>query len=247
LEKKVSNSDEDPIVQEQLVALEELQNLDLENLNLRNELEEIPKNVEEMRADVARVGEILDRERDRLAEAEEWRRDREREIAIQTELLAKSKAKLQAARNEKENKAAQREIDTIRRTIQEREKEALEVMEASDSYRAAIDEHTKEFGELEEHLRATEEEGRKRMAEVEEALGRTDSRREQLSARVPKRLLSMYERIHKRLGKALVECIAGHCTGCNMELLPQMYIELQRGEKLINCPSCNRILVFKGS
>jgi predicted nucleic acid-binding Zn-ribbon protein len=234
-------------VQEELAALEQLQNLDLKNLEFRNELEKIPQNIEEMRADVEHVGEILERERQRLAEAEEWRRDREREIEIQNELIAKSKAKLQAARNEKENKAAQREIDTIRRTIQEREKEALEVMEAIESYRSAIEEHTREFGELEAALKATEEEGRKRMAEVELELGRTDSRRKELSAAVPDRLLRQYERIHKRLGVALVECVEGHCTGCNMELLPQMYIELQRGDKIISCPTCNRILVFKGN
>lgn len=233
-------------MQEELAALEQLQNLDLENLELRNELERIPHNIEEMRAEVGHVGELLERERQRLAEAEEWRRDREREIEIQNELIAKSKAKLQAARNEKENKAAQREIDTIRRTIQEREKEALEVMEAIESYRSAIEEHTREFSELEEALRVTEEDGHRRMAEVEEALGRTDSLRKELSSHVPERLLRLYERIHQRLGVALVECVAGHCTGCNMELLPQMYIELQRGEKLINCPTCNRILVFKG-
>jgi predicted nucleic acid-binding Zn-ribbon protein len=233
-------------VQEELAALEELQNLDLENLELRNELESIPHNIEEMRNDVAHVGEILERERQRLTEAEEWRRDREREIEIQNELLAKSKAKLQAARNEKESKAAQREIDTIRRTIQEREKEALEVMEAIDSYRTAIEEHTTEFAELEAHLEATEKEGQTRMARVEKEIDLTGSRRAELSSRVPERLLRMYERIHKRLGLALVECIDGHCTGCNMELMPQMYVELQRRDKIISCPSCNRILVFKG-
>jgi predicted nucleic acid-binding Zn-ribbon protein len=233
-------------VQEELAALEELQNLDLENLELRNELESIPENIEEMRNDVSHVGEILERERQRLAEAEEWRRDREREIEIQSELLAKSKAKLQAARNEKESKAAQREIDTIRRTIQEREKEAIEVMEAIDSYRTAIEEHTKEFAELESQLEATEKEGQTRMAQVEKEIGLTGSRRAELASRVPERLLRMYERIHKRLGLALVECIDGHCAGCNMELMAQMYVELQRHEKIISCPSCNRILVFKG-
>jgi len=233
-------------VQEELVALEHLQNLDLKNLEFRNEIEKIPKNISEMRTDVDHVGELLERERQRLNEAEEWRRDREREIEIQNDLIAKSKAKLQAARNEKENKAAQREIDTIRRTIQEREKEVLEVMEAIESYRAAIEEHTREFAELEAALKATEEEGHKRMAEVETELGRTDSLRAELSAAVPQQLLRQYERIHKRLGVALVECIGGFCTGCNMELLPQMYIELQRGEKIISCPTCNRILVFKG-
>jgi len=132
-----------------LAALEELQSLDLEILEQKNELEEIPRNLEEMRADVDRIRELLERERQRLEEAEQWRIDRETQVVLHNELLNKSKAKLQAARNEKENKAAQREIDSIRKTIQEREEEAIKVMEAIDQYRGAIAEHEQEFSELE--------------------------------------------------------------------------------------------------
>ena len=232
-------------MQQQLAALEELQRLDLDNLELRKELASIPESVEEMRGDVARVGALLDREKERLAEAEQWRSDREKEIALQNDLMGKSKAKLQAARNEKESKAAQREIDTIRKTIQEREKEAIEVMEAIEQYRRAIDEHTGEFEELEQHLAASEKEAEGRLAEVRERMGRFESQREELKARVPERLLRLYERIHKRLGMAVAEVTDGFCTGCNMEMMPQAFIELQRGDKLIQCANCHRILVFK--
>ena len=236
---------EEDTVQNDLAALEELQNLDLQNLELRKELEDIPQTIEETRTNVSHIAEILDRERLRLEEAEKWRADREREIALQNELLAKSKAKLQVARNEKENKAAQREIDTIRKNIQEREKEALEVMEAIEQYRVAIDEHNKEFGELEKHLKATEEEGQARIDAVDAKIAETASRRAELASRVPQKLLRQYERIHARLGVALVEVVDGSCTGCNMGLPPQMYNELQRGDKLFKCPQCMRMLVFK--
>jgi len=231
-------------VRNDLAALEELQNLDLENLELRNELGSIPETIEETRSNVSHIAEILERERQRLKESEEWRQDREREVSLQNEMLTKSKAKLQAARNEKENKAAQREIDTIRKIIQEREKEAIEVMEAIEQYRVAIEEHTREFGELEAHLKATEEEGKARVDQVEKKIGETASLRAELASKVPRQLLGKYERIHKRLGVALVEVVDGGCTGCNMHLPPQMYNELQRGDQIFNCPQCYRILVY---
>jgi predicted nucleic acid-binding Zn-ribbon protein len=31
-----------------------------------------------------------------------------------------------------------------------------------------------------------------------------------------------------------------------MKLLPQLYIILQRGETVEECPACNRILLFQG-
>ncbi len=228
-----------------LAALEELQKLDVDNLELRKTLQGIPENIEETRRNVAHIGELLEKERLRLAEAEAWRAERERDVSFQNEMLGKSKAKLQAARNEKENKAAQREIDTIRRTIQDREKEVLQVMEAIEQYRVAIADHTREFGELEEHLKGAEDDGRVRMAEVETKIGETSSRRAELAGRVPQALLRQYERLHNRIGVAVVEAKDGRCTGCNMSLPPQQYNELMRGDKLFTCPACVRILVYK--
>jgi predicted nucleic acid-binding Zn-ribbon protein len=232
-------------VLQDLAALLELQRLDLDNLELRKTFQGIPESIEETRRNVAHIGEILEKERQRVTDAEAWRRERERDVEIQNELLGKSKAKLQAARNEKENKAAQREIDTIRRTIQDREKEVLQVMEAIEQYRVAISDHSLEFAELEAHLKAAEEEGRVRMADVERKIGETGARRAELASHVSSPLLRQYERLHKRIGVAVVEAADGKCTGCHMNLPPQQYNELMRGDKLFTCPQCVRILVYK--
>jgi predicted nucleic acid-binding Zn-ribbon protein len=232
-------------VLQDLAALLELQKLDLDNLELRKTLQGIPENIEETRRNVAHIGEILEKERQRVADAEAWRRERERDVAIQGEMLGKSKAKLQAARNEKESKAAQREIDTIRRTIQDREKEVLQVMEAIEQYRVAIEEHSREFAELEKHLTAVEDEGRVKMGEVELKIGETGARRADLAGKVPPPLLRQYERLHNRIGVAVVEAADGKCTGCHMNLPPQQYNELMRGDKMFTCPACVRILVYR--
>ena len=229
---------------DELAALKELQKLDLENLELRKSLQDIPINIEAMRQDVANIGDILERENLRLKEAEQWRADREREIELQNDLLKKSKSKQQVARNEKESKAAQREIDTIRKNIQDREKETLEVMEAIEQYRSAIAEHTEEFSELEKHLQATEEEGAAKIREVEERIQKTDSARKILVDKVPTKTFRLYERIHKRIGNALAEAKDERCTGCHIGLLPQLYNDLIRGNKLITCQNCYRILYY---
>lgn len=232
-------------MKQELASLEELQKIDLEILEKRKELQAIPNNLNAMRSDVAHIGAILEKEKERLKEAEKWRQDREKEIALQNELIGKSKTKLQSARNEKEQKAAQREIDTVRKTIQEREEEAIKVMEAIEQYRSAIAEHKTEFAELEKQLKDSETAGNARMAEIEIAINQIEERRSAVLGNVPQRLLRLYERIQKRLGKAIVEAVDGHCTGCNIQILPQMYNELQSGEKLHQCANCFRILVYK--
>lgn len=229
----------------ELAALEELQTLDLETLELHNELKAIPENLEAMKADVDHIASLLQREKERLEEAEAWRQDREKDVAAQTSMLSKSKTKLQSVRNEKEQKAVQREIENVRKNIQEREDETIKVLEAIEQYRAAIENHTKEFAELEKHLIESQEKAAARAEELRAAVDKVSSTRSEITSRIPKDMLRLYERIHKRLGRAVVEAVDGCCQGCNMEILPQVYNELQRGDKLYQCANCFRILVFK--
>jgi len=118
-------------------------------------------------------------------------------------------------------------------------------MEAIEQYRRQIDEHQKEFAELEEHLGASESEARERMAAIEVEIGASSGEREELKSRVPNKILRLYERIHARLGQAVAEAVDGRCSACNLAPPPQMYNEIMRGDTLHQCPNCKRILVYK--
>jgi len=229
----------------ELDALEELQSLDLQTLEIENELKAIPKNLEEMKSEVEHVAALLEKEKQRLREAEEWRLERDKEIATQNTLLGKSKNKLQVVRNEKEQKAAQREIETVRKSIQDREEEAIKVMEAVEQYRATIEDHTKEFVELESHLKASEEEAKTRMLELQAQIDMGLEKRNATASRISPQTLRLYDRIRKRLGRAVVEAKDGCCQGCNMEILAQTYNDLHRYDKIYQCANCFRILIYK--
>jgi predicted nucleic acid-binding Zn-ribbon protein len=59
-------------------------------------------------------------------------------------------------------------------------------------------------------------------------------------------MFKRYEKLREgRRGVAVAEARAGGCMGCNMQLPPQMYNNLYKGEELITCPHCQRILVLK--
>ena len=233
-------------MQQDLANLLKLQELDLKTIDIRRELDDIPAQIEDVRQNVETIRIILQKEQKRLEEAEGWKTDKENEISLQNDLLTKSKSKLQAARNEKENKAAQREIDTIKKNISDQEKELMELMEAIEQYRIAIDEHKKEFAELEEHLHATESDGKARMDEIQATLSQTDGGRKELTSQITQRTLRAYERVQKKLGTAIVSITEPTCAGCNFGVLPQKFIELQRGESIITCQNCLRILIFSG-
>jgi len=45
-------------------------------------------------------------------------------------------------------------------------------------------------------------------------------------------------------GIAIVPVFATVCRGCNVNIPPQMYNELQRVDRLKNCPNCERIIYW---
>jgi hypothetical protein len=51
--------------------------------------------------------------------------------------------------------------------------------------------------------------------------------------------------LEKRQGIAVAPVSNGVCQACNMNLRPQLYIELQKQQTLILCPNCSRILFWE--
>jgi predicted nucleic acid-binding Zn-ribbon protein len=55
-----------------------------------------------------------------------------------------------------------------------------------------------------------------------------------------------YERLSRmRSGFALAEARDYKCMACRMTIRPQVFADIRRGETLITCESCGRILYFK--
>src|SRR4029078_12754224 len=57
--------------------------------------------------------------------------------------------------------------------------------------------------------------------------------------------LRLFEHVSKqRKGLAVAEARDGGCTVCHVRMRPQMFNEVRRGENLIHCERCLRILYF---
>jgi predicted nucleic acid-binding Zn-ribbon protein len=48
-------------------------------------------------------------------------------------------------------------------------------------------------------------------------------------------------------GIAVTEVKEEVCQGCNMNIPPQLYVEIKSNEEIIQCPQCRRILYYKGT
>ncbi len=228
---------------EQLIAL---QNTDTSIRRLQSEIEAIPARRAEIEKEFdQRAFEIraLETKRD---EAHTERTRLETEIAETRAKGERAERNLMSSKNEHEYTAAIREADAARKHISQLETQVLEKMEtfeqSENSLKERAPEEEKLRAEMTERLKAFEEQTSVQAAQ----LATRRSEREQLLAALPKNVGVLYNRISARIrdGVAVAEARNGACTSCFMALRPQVMSEVRRGEEIVTCDNCNRILYY---
>jgi len=73
-----------------------------------------------------------------------------------------------------------------------------------------------------------------------------DDQRKNIIVRVPKRMMSIYERIRKSRGGSVVVTVKKRaCGACFKALPPHRIQELKRGDQMITCDNCGRLLIWQ--
>ena len=228
---------------EKLIAL---QNLDTTIRRLEKELEAIPQRRAEIENEFdQRAFQIraLENQRD---EAKHNRARLENEVIDQRTRAERAERNLMSSKKQDEYTAAIREADAARKQISTLETQILEQMESLENAEAALKERADEIASLnsdrETRLKAFDEETQTQSAQL--IVSRRD--REQLFANLPKAMSTMYSRISARIrdGVAVAEARNRSCTACFMSLRPQVMAEIRRGEDIITCDNCGRILYW---
>lgn len=227
----------------ELIALVKLSEIDTATAQIDQELAKIPAELNELRADVARLEGLLGAERGQLQEAEALYATQESEIQDQNQALSRSKAKGAKVRNTREADAVERELDVVRRTLKERESERDRLRSAIEHRRGAIAKHDKEFEELRKFAGEQEEKARERIAVLEAERNSVLTGRELTAVDISGEVLRRYDMIRKKRAGLGVSKVEGTiCSACHVSLPPQQMIKVRRGETLEQCPRCLRIL-----
>jgi len=232
-------------LREQLKLLEQLQTVDAELNEVKQALTVLPAKLESLREDVDRVESLLEKEHHQLDDAQSYRAELEQTIKAQTDQLNKAKAKLTQIRTSKEYMATQRELEVTRRSTLEREDELLKLMQAIEESEGKIAVHEEDLGALKDHVAEEAAETESKLAELGKKANTMQAQRDTMTDGVSASLLRRYDVIQRRTGNAVVAARHGVCTGCNMQLLPQLFRILQAGKTVECCPSCQRIVYFE--
>lgn len=227
----------------ELEHLVKLQQIDSEVETRRHVLTALPNVLQALEARLAARQGTLDEAKARLAENQNQRRTLEKELSVVQTRLTRFKEQLMEVKTNKEYTAMQHEIAMAQDGVRAFEDQMLELMVLADDINTSIktaesalaDERTKVTSERTQH----ETNAGKLSKEIEELLRAREEQRKDLSGEAA-RLFDHVSRSRK--GAAMAEARDGHCTACHVRLRPQMYNEVRRGDRLIQCESCSRIL-----
>ncbi len=228
---------------EDLIALQEVE---IEIFKAEDGLRELPKEVSEIESIITARKRSLDSADEEIASYEERKAPLEVELKENQALLDAADARIKRIKTNKEYLAMQREIDIAKKRKADLEEQVLTIMEK-------IEKKTSERKRIRTSFETDkvildEKMGKLKtlMKELEAVLAEYKGKDDRLRKIVDKSLLSKYDRIKQsKKGLAVVECFEGVCRGCHMHIQPQLFNELIRGDRLINCPACQRILYAK--
>ena len=168
----------------------------------------------------------------------------EKQVAENKTYLERAERNLKHAQNQKEYETAMRETDALQKQIGAFETQIVEKMAASEEIEKEIESRADEINshdsKRDEALAAFDSEVAKSKIEFE---GET-AKRDEIFKTLPDRLASVYNRLVQRSrdGIAVAEVVNGSCSACFMGLRPQVNLEIKRGDQIITCESCTRIL-----
>ncbi len=172
------------------------------------------------------------------------RADLEKQIAENKTYLERADRNLKHAQNSKEYETAMRETDALQKQIGAFETQIVETMEALEGVEKELEERAEEIDTLDGKRAAALAEFEKAMAKDKTEFDSETKHRQTAFATLPARLASVYDRLAQRSrdGIAVAEVIGGACSACYMQLRPQVQLNVKKGDEIIVCENCSRIM-----
>jgi uncharacterized protein len=235
------------ITKEMIDTLVKIQKIDIETDKLKTIVEDLPLRVRSLEQQLETYSHQIENDQTSITELNKQYRSYESELQSNQGKIKKSEDKLRSVKTNKEYQSSLKEIDdlkAIRSKIEDEMLEFLEKIELADKSlqdrRQQYQEFVEETNQKKTSLQRDAERNKNRLAELQ-------SERDAVAARVDADLIELFNRVKAKQpnGVAIAEVTNAVCLGCNMNIPPQIYNELQRRDSLKYCPSCERIIYWK--
>lgn len=222
-----------------------LQKCDTRIREIQAQKEKGPADIKRLEDELEVMMNQLDEASNRFEDFERQKREVEREIAEFGGSLESSNMKLSNIKSNKEYQAALKEISDLEKQKSRLEDKAIEIMEEIEALEGACATAEAERKRLKKRCTEGCNLIRKELKTLDQDLEDLEKEREHLCRSIDEELLKKYDylREHKD-GLAISSVVNGVCQTCHMGIPPQKFNELIRGNELMGCPNCLRIMYW---
>ena len=229
----------------ELQTLWSLHDLDERLVLLHERLRKHPEERRAAESSLSAERERLARHQQRLADLRTGRRRVEQDIEALSAEEKRFQSQLPLIKKNEEYQALLHEIADRKRRRSDLETEVLEQLDEEQTLTAA---QPKIEAALAEAQAMADQRLRSIAAEEEQVKGEVaalEAQRAGLLPALPAGTRSRYERIREsRGGRAVVPILKGACGGCYRGQPPQVLQEARRGDRVLVCDGCGRMLVL---
>ncbi len=172
------------------------------------------------------------------------RAELEKQIAEKQTYLERADRNLKTAQDQKQYEFAMRESDSLQKQIAALETQVLEKMTEIEEVEKILSDRADEINSLEGNRAEAVSNFEGELGSNKTELEQETKKREEVMQTIPPNWASVYDRLVQRShdGIAVAEVVNGSCSACFMSLRPQVQQQLRRGNDIITCENCARIL-----
>jgi predicted nucleic acid-binding Zn-ribbon protein len=233
-------------IRQQISLLVKLQDVELKIHRTQLELSQVEGRTAELDAQLNRFVSAVESGKTHIQELGKRIRTLESDLQMNQGRIAKSQEKLRSVKTNKEYQSGLKEIDDLSAIGSKIEDEILAGMEQVDAATASVKEHQAQLNAQAGLIRGKKERVLLEAEQARRQLEKLTADAAAMGSQIPAEALALYRRVKtkKANGVAICSVSASVCGGCHVNIPPQMYNELQRVDRLKNCPNCERIIYW---
>lgn len=233
-------------VRSQLQFLRELSDLDTHVCELQAKIKETETAFAELKEKISKKKEDYTKRIAQLKASEHTEHSEEIKLKEAEAELKKIQSLLNLAQRNEEYNILLKKRDSIRSQISALEDAVLEKLTEIDTERTCLTELTRELSREEDQLKVASEQTKNEIDALQSELDKLLARREELKTKISSETFTRYERVlNKEKRRAVVNIKDGICQGCYRTITPEQINTIMRGESVIYCRNCNRILYLE--
>jgi predicted nucleic acid-binding Zn-ribbon protein len=233
-------------IAEKMKLLMEIFEKDKEIDKIKNLENKVPEAIEEMNKKFEEYKNLLEKEEEKFDRIDNKRRELEKAIEEQKLNIENFNKRQKESHTNEEFIILKKEIEKTQETISQKEDELLEIYFEKDEQKKKVDDAKKALEEREKEVEKEKKVLETQLVGSKEDLIIKEDERERITARLKdENLLRKYSRIKSSRGTGASIIEIPECTECHSTIPPQLFAEVRKGNKIIACQSCGRILIYK--